>query len=311
MKTRKNDRVSATWLNGMVLAAPHRIVTVSERIYRNQIRATADEIARRSTPCSILLVSGPSGSSKTTTAGKLSAELAKHGIRSVVVSLDNFFVNRDQLPKLPNGDTDFESVKTLDMAALDRCFDELVGTGASDFPIFDFTVGRRSSEVQRLEVDEETIVILEGIHALCPEVVEGHDPSHFLKLYISPNSDYYQDDLLLLNAQDVRLIRRMVRDYFYRGNTVDSTLAMWVNVVASERQNILPYRDSADFQIDSAILYEPNVYGSYLEQILAKSEISEKYQAEISRLRKALEYFVPLGSPYIPEDTVLHEFLGV
>lgn len=309
MVSREKDRLSAAWLNGLVLERPEALVALSERIYNNQIRKAADAIAQKRGVCSILLLSGPSGSTKTTTAAKLSEKLSRRGVHSVVISLDNFFLNQKQVPLLPNGKPDYESLNTMDLTKLSECIEELFVRHESEFPIFDFVSQSRSEQTQHIRVNEESIVIMEGIHALNPIISQGHDPSGFLKLFISPNSDYFVDDQKILTARDIRLVRRIVRDYFHRGTSVDKTMDMWVGVVKGEIANILPYKTEADLIIDSTILYEPNIYETYLGRILAKSEIRDIYQPKIHKLTSALAHFLPLDEKYIPAETVLHEFL--
>ncbi len=305
----QRNRLSVQWLNGMVTHSPAELVTLSERMYNRQIDRTADEIAAKRGERSILLVSGPSASTKTTTAMKLADRLARRSVRAVVISLDDFFINRRDLPLLPNGDKDFESIRTMDLDTLNRCFREVLRDGWSDFPIYDFPSGCRSAETRRISIDQDTIVIMEGIHALNPEIVREQNPGSFFKLYISPNSDYYEEDELILSARDVRLIRRIVRDFFHRGNTAENTMRMWVNVVASEKVNILPYKTEADFIIDSTILYEPNIYEYWLDRILDRSTAGEAHAGKLAELSRALSRFVELKNEFVPADTVLHEFL--
>ena len=306
----ENNKVSVSWINGMVLYHPQKLVEWSERMYEDQLFSTAQKIAQRSKECSILLLSGPSASSKTTTAGKISDYLEAQGVHSAVISLDDFFLNRDDLPILPNGEKDFESIHTLDHAELTRCFDTLLKTGTADFPIFDFTTGKRSPERRRITVNHDSMLVVEGIHALNPEITKRHDKNSFLKLYISPNSDYMLDDKRVLTAREIRLIRRIVRDHFHRNNPVDGTMHMWVEVVRSEIANIIPYKKEADFIVDSTILYEPAIWTHYLSSVLATDEVSAQYRAKIERLHEGLSAFVPLAETYLPEKTVLREFLA-
>lgn len=309
MKKWGHEHREISWVNHFAQSDPEGLVAFSERYYREQIERAAQKIMQAGT-CRILLVSGPSGSTKTTTSEKLSRRLARDGYHSVVISTDNFFVNREDLPLLPNGDTDFESIRTLDLAALHHCFADLLARGEADFPVFDFASGRRAAQTQKIQMDNRSILILEGIHSLNPLVTEGHHPpTGILKLYISPNTNYYTDGKLVLGWRDVRLIRRTVRDYFHRGSQVDATLDMWENVVANEEENIIPYRTDADIVIDSAIAYEPNIYEYYLSRILDESVISAENRPKIDRIMAALDQFVPLEKRYIPKDTVLHEFL--
>jgi len=302
-----NERRNVNWLNDMTRESPKELVSLSERLYRDQIDRTAMGIAQDRT--SILLVSGPSASTKTTTAKKLSERLAELGFHAEVISLDDFFIDRRLLPKLPNGDTDFESIATVDLPALNRCLGELLAKGESDFPIFDFPKGRRSELSRRIRLTEKTLLIMEGIHALNPAVMGTQNPGSFKKIYISPNSDYYWGETRILKARQIRLIRRLVRDFFHRGNTVENTLWMWENVVASERVNILPFKEEADYLIDSTILYEPSIYAYWLDRILDQSAAGERFLPKVQELTEALSCFAPLPLDLVPEDTVLHEFL--
>ena len=306
----ENNKVSVSWINGMVLYHPQKLVEWSERMYENQLLEIAQSIVKRREECSILLMSGPSASSKTTTAGKLAAYLEMLGMRSAVISLDDFFVNRDDLPRLPNGETDFESIHTLDHAELAQCFDTLLKTGRAAFPIFDFTTGKRAPARREIAVDRDSILLVEGIHALNPEITKHHDKSSFLKLYISPNSDYMLDNQRVLTAREIRLIRRIVRDHFHRNNPINGTMRMWVEVVRSEIANIVPYKKEADFIVDSTILYEPAIWTHYLSSVLSADDVSAQYRAKILRLREGLSMFVPLSENSLPETTVLREFLA-
>lgn len=310
MRNIPNNRLSVAWINGMALSCPEKLVEGSEKAYYRQIADAAAAIAERKESCSVLLLSGPSASTKTTTAAKLAGRLlTEYDIRCVVLSLDNFFKNRCDLTRLPDGSIDFESIDTVDLEKLHLCIEELMQTGRSEFPIFDFSTGRRSERTQPVTIDSNTLLLMEGIHALNPAVAKGHDPAGFFKLYISPNSDYYLDDVPILTARQVRLIRRLVRDYYHRGNPVGRTFDMWKGVVSSEQINILPFREDADFIIDSTMRYEPNIYEFYLEQILDEQPVEERYEPELAPLREALAHFIPLEREQIPETTVLQEFL--
>ena len=309
MGTIEHNQLSVSWLNGMVLSRPEALVSLSERIYYNQIEQITLSLVEQSNSFSILLVSGPSASTKTTTAMKLSQRFHERGVQSVVISLDNFFINRDLLPKLPDGTTDFESIDTLDLPLLDQCFESLLYKGMADFPIFDFPTGKRLLERQHITTNGDTIVIIEGIHALHPEVIRGHNPASFRKVYISPNSEYFFDNERVLGIRDVRLTRRLVRDFFHRGGAVQRTLEMWANVISSEVVNIIPYRTEADYILDSAIIYEPNIFERILANILETSQVSEEFQPKLMALTDSLKKFVPLDLTYVPGTTVLREFL--
>ncbi|MFZ2539699.1 MAG: hypothetical protein WAX04_12500 [Oscillospiraceae bacterium] len=304
-----NNKIDVKTINQLITTSPTELVSLSELRYFEQLEQVADKIAKNSNQCSILLVSGPSASTKTTTAHKLSTSLGRIGIHSVVISLDNFFVNREDLPSLENGDVDYESISTLDLSTLRACFDDLLQKKQSEFPIFDFSIGRRSKETQHITVSDDTIVIVEGIHALNPIIVQGHDKADFLKLYVSPSSDYYFGDELILSSRNIRFVRRLVRDYFHRSNSIESTMDMWVNVVKSELINIMPYKVEADFTIDTTIMYEPSIYEYYLSKIIKTSELSGFYQNKMDEVLRALCRFHVLPLDIIPESSVLREFL--
>lgn len=305
-----NNRVSVSWLNGMTSYHPRELVRSAEQAYERQIHSAAKQVFDRREESPVLLLSGPSASSKTTTAGKIAAQLERLGGHTAVISLDDFFKNRADLPLLPNGETDFESIHTLDFDTLRTCLNTLLRTGEAAFPTFDFTAGKRTDNVRRVRAGHGTVLIVEGIHALNPQITKDCARDGFQRLYISPNSDYEEDGTLVLTAREIRLIRRLVRDHYYRGSSVENTMRMWAGVVRSEIVNIIPYRSEADIIVDSMILYEPAVWTHYLGSVLKTEDVSLRFAAKIEKLRRSLSRFVSLPVEYIPDKTVLHEFLG-
>lgn len=311
MSARKdeNNRVSVSWLNGMALYHPAVLVKQAEAAYDRQIAEAAERVYAQREEKPILLLSGPSASSKTTTAGKIADELRARGIESAVVSLDDFFKNRVDLPILPNGETDFESIDTLHMPTVTECFDTLLRTGAAMFPHFDFKRGVRENGVQPVKAGHGSVLIVEGIHALNPRITQDCVKGGFQRLYISPNSDYEEDGRVLLTSREVRLIRRLVRDHFYRGSSVENTMKMWSGVVRSEIVNIVPYQTQADIVVDSMILYEPAIWTHYLATVLSDEGMSLRYAPKLKKLRRSLERFMPIDPALLPQNTVLREFL--
>lgn len=309
MASIEHNHVDIAWLNEQVRTNPEELLAQSERQYEEQLEQVAGELAGQRGSFSILLASGPSASTKTTTAGKLAKHLEQRGLHAVVISLDDFFLDRSELPVLPDGTADFESIHTLDLAALDHCFCGLLYEGGSDFPIFDFTTGKRAPQFRRITAGSDTVVLVEGIHALNPEIVKGLDPARFRKAYISPNSDYRLEGERVLRVRDVRLIRRLIRDYNHRANTLKRTFEMWQGVIKSEVDNIFPYRAEADYIIDSAILYEPNLYRDIYTRLLEKNPVTGEFRDKAEELRDILAQFTPLPERRAPETTVLHEFL--
>lgn len=293
----------------MIESAPEKLVEQAEIGYRRQLIEIADEVFEKRESCQVLLIAGPSGSTKTTTAQKLSKWLLKKGIHSVVISMDDFFLDRCDLPRLPDGSMDFESVDTLDKKKLRECLTELLTKRQSEFPIFDFEAGKRSDKTRTITVDSNSIVVIEGIHALNPTLVSDFNSENFLKIYVSPDCDYVLDGKLILSSRNTRLLRRIVRDYYHRGNTATRTMDMWVNVVKSEIQNIMPYKDAADFKIDSSVIYEPSVFDQCLEEIVTDADVKSKHGEKLDELNKALDCFSRIDRALVPKNSVLREFM--
>lgn len=302
-------RIDIEHINSLVKSDYTALVAEAEEHYSAQLEEAA-RVVLQNRHASILLASGPSASTKTTTSNKLAARLGKDGIHCVVISLDDFFVDRAALPLLPNGEVDFESVNTLDMETLHRCFKELIQDRVSDLPMFDFKTGKRALESRRIVMNENTLAIIEGIHALNPILTEGREKGSYLKLYVSPHSDYYIGDEMVLSSRNTRFVRRVVRDFFHRGNTVEGTIRMWPNVVKSEVENIIPFRPEADIKVDSTIIYEPCIYVHYLSEFMKNETLAPRDAQRMEDMMAALSRFETLPISAVPSDTVLREFLG-
>lgn len=305
-----NNAIDILSLNHRVSTAPAELVELSERNYHQQLKHVVKILAQMDKMPHFLLLAGPSASSKTTTAHKISSELAKISISSRVISLDDFYVDRKNLPLLPNGDVDYETINTLDLKLLSTCLNELINTKKSNFPIFDFNIGARSHRINPVTINDETILILEGLHALNPIITEGFTKSEFVKLYISPTSDYFYGNDLILAAREIRLMRRIIRDHFHRSSPIGRTMEMWTNVVIAEVDTIIPFAPQANFIIDSTIIYEPCVYKEYLIKIIGDANnVNNIYKKQVLMLKKAVEHISLLHNSFIPIDTVLHEFI--
>lgn len=304
----KNSRVDIEKLNDWIENDTVELINFAEQNYFDQIRHVAKIVASNQ-KASILLLAGPSASSKTTTSYKLLEELDRNGIHAVVISLDDFYIDRELLPLLEDGSTDFESIATLDLERLSECFGELLRDKKSQFPLFDFGTGCRTDKTREVAINDNSVLIIEGLHALNPRIIKGYSPENFMKLYICPTSDYYIGDEIILTARDIRLVRRVIRDYFHRSSTIHNTLQMWVNVIIAEVSSIMPFKEQADIVIDSTVIYEPNVYVDYLLELIDSADGGEGFIGEISRIKMAMEKFQSLSISYVPCDTVLREFL--
>jgi len=280
-----------------------KLIEDSEELYHKQVDDVADEIVKNG-EYKIILLAGPSSSGKTTTSNLLRKNLAKHGYESVVVSLDDFFVDRELTPRLPNGDYDYENITTLDLDYLNKFADDLFAKGKALMPTFNFITGRREKEYKNLELTNKTIVIMEGIHALNPILFKNHN-SQMYKIYICVNTNFEIDNQMLMPAQKVRLMRRLIRDINNRGMSLEDTFHVWTNVLAGEDIYIKPYKNTADYLINSTHAYEPLMYAYKLLPLLKKEGINNNTQPLINMLEKCEK----LSPKLLPENSLLHEFL--
>lgn len=311
----ENGIVTAETVNKLAENSVNELVALCEEHYNGQLDSIAKLLLSESR-YKIVLIAGPSGSGKTTTARKLSEKILKGGKNAVYISLDDFFLNRDELPILENGETDFESVNTLDINEIRKCFGLLLSGEKTMVPYFDFISGKRDPEKARLlETDENDIVIVEGLHAINPQLTDGIEAfgdKGFYKLFVNPSSQIYgQDGAPVLKRRNLRLMRRMIRDYFFRGSSLENTLNMWEGVCREEIKTIIPFKDSADCVVDTTHFYEPCIYHHYLLPIMEKSEVTNPQHADTLReLSDKLEIFYDAPASIVPDNSMIREFIG-
>ncbi len=311
----ENGIVTAKAVNELAENNVSELVRVCEEHYDGQLENIA-ELLLSNTCYKIVLIAGPSGSGKTTTARKLSEKIVKGGKNAVYVSLDDFFLNRDELPLLENGETDFESVNTLDINEIRKCFGLLLSGEKTVIPYFDFITGKREAKKARvLETSENDIVIVEGLHAINPQLTDGIEAfgnKGFYKLFVNPLSQIYNEDgNPVLKRRNLRLMRRMIRDYYFRGSSFENTLNMWEGVCREEIKTIIPFKDSADCVVDTTHFYEPCIYHHYLLPIMEKSEVTNpQHAATLKELADKLEIFYDAPASIVPENSMIREFIG-
>ena len=301
-------------INQKLSTNPLAFVEECEAQYQRQVEAAAQQILVNMKACPIVLLSGPSGSGKTTTAIKLAEELAKQGVTTHPIAMDNYFktLNRKTAPRTPEGDIDFESPLLLDMSLLDETFTKLSAGEWVVIPKYEFTRQMRNdSQGEVLKLAENEIAIFEGIHALNDEISAHHPEA--TTMYISARSNIMDGDDLLFKGTWMRMSRRAVRDYNFRGTDLSDTFSMWYNVRRGEKSYISPFKDRAQITIDSAIAYEPALFQNYalpLAQGLAGvPEDTQRYE-EIGQMITALNHFVRLDPNLVPENSLLREFMG-
>ena len=282
-----------------------------DEAYQKRVEAAADKIMERMAQSPVVLLSGPSGSGKTTTALKIEEELRKRGIGAHTVSLDNYYKTPDPAtaPRTPEGDLDYESPLCLDMELLDETFTRLSRGEEVIIPRFEFARQMRNDAKGRpLKLEKNEIAIFEGIHALGPGIAGPHPEA--TKLYISARSNVLEGEKLRFKGTWMRLTRRAVRDYNFRGTDVQNTLAMWANVRRGEKLHISPYKNTADETVDSSLPYEVSVMKNYALPILKAVPQENQRKAELLELIAAFEFFEAIDPELVAKDSLLREFIG-
>ena len=279
--------------------------------YTQRVSLAADKILTNLERSPIVLLSGPSGSGKTTTAMKIAEELQRRGVNTHAVAMDNYFhtINPRTAPRTPEGDIDFESPLCLDMDLLDRHFTALANGEEIFIPKYEFARHMRNdSRATPLKLGKNEIVVFEGIHALNDDIAGRHPEA--TKLYISARSNVNEGSVLRFKGTWMRLTRRAVRDYNFRGTDVEDTLEMWANVRRGEKLYISPYKNRADIIFDSSLPYEVSVMKNYALPLLQAVPEENVRRAELLELIEAFQYFEPIDPELVDKDSLLREFIG-
>ncbi|ERJ79975.1 nucleoside kinase [Prevotella melaninogenica] len=285
------------------------LINVSEALQEKKISQIADTIAERK-EIKVVLIAGPSSSGKTTFCKRLSVQLLASGVKPVQISLDDYFVNRAETPKDENGELDYESIYALNIPLINEQFNALFRGEEVELPKYNFQTGMSEKSGKKLHLGENNILLVEGIHALNPALTEQIADDKKFKIYASALTTILLDDHNYIPTTDNRLLRRIVRDYKYRGCSAQETIHRWPSVRAGENKWIFPYQEQADVMFNTAMLFELAVIKTQAEEVLEQvPENCEEY-AEAYRLRKFLKYFAPLPFRNLPPTSLLREFLG-
>lgn len=298
------------YINERVVADPIGFIAECEKRYQNIIDSIVDRIITEEGR-EIVMLAGPSSAGKTTTARKIKEGLSRKGVKTYVLSLDDFYLNREDIPYLPDGSQDYETVYALDLECLEKDLNLLLQGETVKAPIFDFTTGRRSdTEFNEITLGDEDVVIIEGLHALNPVITEKVK-GKLLKVYINVSSRIYDENGdILLNKRNMRFIRRMIRDYKFRASSVENTYKLWRNVTAGEDKYLFPFRDKADIKANTIHLYESCVLKHQALSLLKNCEVTDEFREDVNKLCKALEKFNDIDENNVPRDSLLREFLG-
>ena len=289
------------------------LINVSEALQEKKISNIADGIYHRGKNgqrVKLVLISGPSSSGKTTFSKRLSIQLMANGLKPYPISLDNYFVDREKTPKDEKGDYDYESLYALDLEFFNKQLQDLLHGKEVELPRFNFTTGRREFKGDKLKIDDNMILILEGIHALNPELTPHIPTENKYKIYVSALTTILLDNHNYIPTTDNRLLRRIIRDYKYRGYSAEETIRRWPSVRAGEEKWIFPYQENADAMFNSALLFELAIMKDYAIPILRNVPNNKPEYSEAYRLRKFLEYFASVQDKELPPTSLLREFLG-
>lgn len=285
------------------------IINISEALQEKKIAKIAEEIASRK-GVKLVLLAGPSSSGKTTSCKRLSIQLAVNGLKPLQISLDDYFVDREKTPKDASGEYDYESIYALDLDLINEQFNALFRGEEVELPKYDFQSGKSKKSGNRLKMNDNNVLVVEGIHALNPELTAHIPQEQIFRVYASALTTILLDNHNYIPTTDNRLLRRIIRDYKYRGVSAQETIHRWPSVRAGENKWIFPFQENADAMLNTAMLYELAVIKTQAEPLLQQvPENCEEY-AEAYRLLKFLKYFK--GIPYnnLPPTSLLREFLG-
>lgn len=285
------------------------LIRINEALHEKKIASIADQIASKRN-VKLVLIAGPSSSGKTTFAQRLSVQLRVIGIRPHVLSMDDYFINRDDVPVDENGKRDFENINSLDLSLLNHDLKGMIGGEKVLLPTFNFITGQREYKGRFIQLAANDVIIMEGIHGLNQELTSKIAEENKFSIFISAMTQLNLDDHNRISTSDSRLIRRLVRDYHFRGSSAIETIDAWPSVTRGEANNIFPYQENADIVFNSATIYEISVLKQYAEPLLYQVDKSMPEFFTAKRLIKFLDYFLGVPGTEIPNHSIIREFIG-
>lgn len=306
--------LEVTQIGHLNQAIEHRhaseMIKVSEALHEKKISLIADMVRKRRKKLKVILIAGPSSSGKTTFGKRLAVQLLVNGIKPVNLSLDNYFVDRDQTPKDEKGEYDFETIDALDINTFNDNIVRLLNGEEVEIPKFSFETGQRFYDGEKLRISKNNVIIVEGIHGLNPKLTQYLPQESLFKIFISALTAISIDDHNIINPSDNRLIRRMVRDHKYRGYSALDTLKRWESVLSGEQKHIVPYQEEADVMFNSALAYELGALKQQAVPLLEEVLVKNPEHSKATRLLKFFSYVQAVPSREIPPTSIIREFLG-
>lgn len=302
------DTVGA--LNDLIAAGEsEELIKVSEALHEKKIAQIADQIVARKN-VKLVMIAGPSSSGKTTSAKRLCIQLRVNGIKPHLISIDDYFVDRVKTPRDEKGDYDFEALEAIDVELFNQHMKALISGETVEIPRFNFVQGKREYHGHTLHLNEDEVLVIEGIHGLNEKLSYAIPKENKFKIYVSCLTQLNIDEHNRIPTTDTRLIRRMIRDNQYRGIAPEKTLALWPSVKRGENINIFPFQEEADVMLNTVLIYELAALKSLAEPLLFSVPRISSYYSEAKRILKFLEYFLPMDLSAIPSNSLLREFIG-
>ncbi len=287
----------------------HEVMLVNEALHEQRLAEIAGQIAERRGQVRLVLIAGPSSSGKTTFAKRLAVQLLAHGIRPIAIGMDDYFVDREHTPRGPDGEHDFEAFEAVDHALFNQHLLQLIDGREVQLPHFNFKTGLREPG-PKAQITRDHIMLVEGIHALNPRLLSDVPPERVRRAYVSALTQLNIDDHNRVATTDTRLVRRIVRDARERGLSARDTIARWNKVRDGETRNIFPYQENADVMFNSALVYEHAVLKPIAEPLLRQVRPGPPEFIEAERVLAFLDWFLPCPSDFVPDNSILREFLG-
>ena len=285
------------------------LILLSEALHEKKISQIADRIAKRN-GVKMVLIAGPSSSGKTTFAQRLGIQLKINGLRPVTISVDNYFVEREDTPRNEKGEYDFESIHAIDIDLFNKHLLALLNGEEVEMPEFDFHEGTKKYNGNKIKLEKDDVLVIEGIHCLNDELTKRIPHDQKYKIYISALTVLNMDAYNRISTTDTRLIRRIVRDNQFRGYSAKDTISTWNNVNIGEEKNIFPFQEEADSIFNTSLIYELGVLKKEAMPLLEQITNDEPEYAEAQRLLEILRYFEPISKDIVPSNSLLKEFLG-
>ena len=299
------DRINSEAKNN-----PEDFVQTAEKIFAGDLRVIADRILNIPAKRHIIYLSGPSSSGKTTTAKKLSEAFEKNGCNVLMVSMDDFYLGEKYVRKLPNGKPDFESVDALDIDLMKRCVSLIAEYGECDIPKYDFAHSRRSVETTHIKLENDSVVIIEGIHALNPVFSDIIPKEYVSRIYVGVKQGIKDNENYVLTNRELRCIRRLVRDSRFRKASPEHVLDMWDEVIDGEHKYIRPYRYTSDFTVNTIHIYEPCILKKPAVELLSGVDASSSCYQDARKLIASLDRFESIDPCFVPDNSLIREFIG-